>query len=93
VNVLNFRSLRHPLHVVGWVTNKWLLIAISLMLGLQICAVYVPFLQTVLHTVPLSFTDWLVMLGVAAPLFVFSELAKMLLRPQYRGKGRGESRG
>jgi len=93
VNVLNFRSLRHPLHVVGWFTNKWLLLAISLTLSLQICAVYVPFLQTALHTVPLSLTDWLIMLGVAAPLFVISEFAKALLRPKSRGKGRGESRG
>jgi len=89
VNVLNFRSLRHPLRLADWFTNKWLLMAISLTLGLQVCAVYVPFLQTALHTVPLSLTDWLVMLGVAAPLFVFSEVAKMLLRPASRDQTAG----
>jgi hypothetical protein len=29
------------------------------------------------------------MLGVAAPLFVFSEIAKMLLRPPMRDQARG----
>ena len=81
VNVLNFRSLRNPLRLADWFTNKWLLAAIALTLGLQVCAVYVPFLQEALHTVPLSPGDWLVMFGVAAPLFFFGELAKFLLRP------------
>jgi len=87
VNVLNFRSLRHPLHVVGYFSNKWLLVAIALMLGLQVCAVYLPALQPVLHTVPLSPTDWLIMLAVAAPLLVIGELAKWRLGSRQAASG------
>jgi Ca2+-transporting ATPase len=78
VNVLNFRSLKSPLHSVGYLTNKWLLLAIAFTLGAQALAVYLPFLQTALHTVPLSANDWIVMFAVAAPLFLFGELAKWL---------------
>jgi Ca2+-transporting ATPase len=44
--------------------------------GLQVAAVYVPFLQRALHTVPLSLHDWLMIFAVAVPLFVVVELYK-----------------
>ena len=76
VNVFNFRSLADPLSSVGYFSNKWLLLAVAITLGAQICAVYVPFLQTALHTVPLSWQDWALMFAVAAPLFLIVELLK-----------------
>jgi Ca2+-transporting ATPase len=78
VNVLNFRSLKYPLHSVGYLSNKWLLLAIVFTLSAQALAVYLPFLQTALHTVPLSGLDWLVMFAVALPLFLIGEIAKWL---------------
>ena len=78
VNVLNFRSLKHPLRTVGFFSNKWLLLAIAVTVGAQVCAVYVPFLQTALHTVALSGQDWFIMLMVALPLFIIGEFAKWL---------------
>ena len=78
VNVLNFRSLKHPLRTVGFFSNKWLLLAIAVTVGAQVCAVYVPFLQTALHTVALSGQDWFIMLMVALPLFFIGEFAKWL---------------
>jgi len=44
----------------------------------HVCAVYVPFLQVALHTVPLAWEDWGVMLLVALPLFVMMEIVKWL---------------
>ncbi len=76
VNVFNFRSLDQPLGTIGWFSNRWLLLAIVSMLGVQACAIYVPFLQRALHTVPLSWQDWGVMLLVALPLFVIMETVK-----------------
>jgi Ca2+-transporting ATPase len=78
VNVLNFRSLKYPLHSVGYLSNKWLLLAIVFTLGAQALAVYLPFLQTALHTVPLSGQDWAVMFAVALPLLLIGEVAKWL---------------
>ncbi len=78
VNVLNFRSLKYSLHSVGYLSNKWLLLAIAFTLGAQALAVYLPFLQTALHTVPLSGQDWAVMFAVAMPLFLIGEIGKWL---------------
>ncbi len=46
--------------------------------------IYVPFLQTAFHTVPLTGQDWLVTAGVGATLLVVVELAKLVLRAQRR---------
>ena len=42
--------------------------------------IYVPFLQTAFHTVPLSAFDWLVATSVGSTLLVVVELVKSVLR-------------
>jgi P-type Ca2+ transporter type 2C len=76
INVFNFRSLGEPLAAIGFFSNPWLLLAWASSVGLQVCAVYVPFLQEALHTVPLGWTDWGLMLVIAAPVFVVTEAVK-----------------
>ncbi len=78
MNVFNYRSLRAPLSVIGFFSNPWVLGAWTLTVGLQVCAVYVPFLQNALHTVPLRLEDWGLILLVAAPILVFTEIYKWL---------------
>jgi Ca2+-transporting ATPase len=78
VNVFNFRALRAPLSAVGWWSNRWVTLAVVSMLGAQLAAVYLPFMQRALHTVALDGFDWLVMLALAAPLLVASETVKRL---------------
>jgi Ca2+-transporting ATPase len=77
MNVFNFRSFREPLAVVGFFSNPWLLLAWIVNLGLQVCAVYVPFLQKALHTAPLGWADWGLMFLVAAPVFLVTEGVKL----------------
>jgi P-type Ca2+ transporter type 2C len=77
MNVFNFRSLRQPLRKIGFWSNPWVLAAWTFTIGLQVSAVYMPFLQNVLHTVPLSLSDWLMMLVVAAPIFIVTEGVKL----------------
>ena len=78
MNVFNFRALREPLAVIGVFTNPWVLGAWAVTVGLQVCVVYVPFLQSALHTVALGLTDWALLLATAAPVFVLTELYKWL---------------
>ncbi len=78
-NVLNFRSLSHPLHRIGWWTNPWVIGAIAITVSLQVAAVYVPFLQHALHTVALDATDWLRIAALAIPVFVFAEAIKWFM--------------
>ncbi len=68
-----------PLYIIGFFTNRWVLLAWVFTIGLQVCAVYVPFLQDVLHTVPLGWADWGLIFLVALPIFVVSEIYKWFL--------------
>ncbi len=82
INVFNFRSLKAPLSVIGYISNPWLIIAWSGTIGLQVCAVYVPFLQDALHTVPLSLSDWIIIAIFTIPIFVVFETYKIILWKQ-----------
>ncbi len=77
-NVLNFRSLAAPLSSVGFFSNPWILAAIAGMVGLQVAAVYTPFLQDALHTVPLSLADWGLLIAVSIPIVVIVEAYKVI---------------
>lgn len=78
MNVFNFRSLHEPLSVIGFFSNPWVLAAWSFTIVLQICAVYLPFLQNALHTVPLGWEDWGIIAAMALPVLVVTEIYKWL---------------
>jgi Ca2+-transporting ATPase len=78
VNVFNFRSLHAPLTRASFFSNPRLLAAWFAMIGLQVCAVYVPFLQRALHTTPLGPEHWVVIALLAAPVFLVPETLKRL---------------
>ncbi len=78
MNVFNFRSLRAPISVIGLFSNPWVIAAWLTTIGLQICALYIPFLQQALHTVPLGWADWGIILLLALPVFIFTELYKWI---------------
>jgi len=80
INVFNFRSFRQPLATVGFFTNPWLLLAWVGNFALQVSVVYVPFLQRAFHTVPLALADWVLILVVAAPVFLITETVKWYRR-------------
>ena len=77
-NVLNFRSLREPMSAIGFFTNRWLLLAIVITVSLQVCAVYIPFLQEALHTTAMGWEDWGIILLVALPIFIMTEIYKWI---------------
>ena len=72
-NVFNFRVLGGPIRDIGWLSNPWLLLAVSGTLVLQVCAVYVPFLQDALHTTALGWREWATIIAVSLPLFILTE--------------------
>jgi Ca2+-transporting ATPase len=78
MNVFNFRSLQEPLGAIGYTSNRPLLFAWMSMVTLQVAAVYVPFLQRVLHTAPLSWQDWAVIVAFALPVVLVPEAIKWL---------------
>ncbi|WP_201352626.1 HAD-IC family P-type ATPase [Hydrogenimonas urashimensis] len=76
MNVFNYRSLHAPMPVIGFFSNPWVLGAWTLTVSAQVAAVYVPFLQDALHTVPLRLEDWLLIFEAAVPIFIVVELYK-----------------
>ena len=78
-DVYNCRSRRRSAFV-GFLDNKWLLVAIAFSLGTHILVIYVPALQAAFHTVPMSFRDWMVATVVASGLLFVMEIAKIFLR-------------
>lgn len=84
MNVFNFRSLSGPIALtIGWFSNKWVLLAVLATLSLQAAAVYVPFLQDILHTTALGWKEWGMIFVVALPLFLVMEGYKYI---RYKGK-------
>jgi Ca2+-transporting ATPase len=76
MNVLNFRALRSPLVKIGFFSNPWVLAALAGTIGLQVAVVYVPVLQNALHTTTLGLADWGLILIVAVPIFLLTEIYK-----------------
>jgi Ca2+-transporting ATPase len=78
-NVYNCRSTWRSAFS-GFFENKWLLVAVAFSLFTHALVIYVPFLQTAFHTMPLTAFDWTIATGVAATLLVGMELVKLVLR-------------
>lgn len=79
-NAWNCRSDRVSILSHSWFTNPYLIGATALVVGLQLLAVYTPFLQSVLRTVPLTFTDWAIIIPVGASVILVEEIRKFFAR-------------
>jgi P-type Ca2+ transporter type 2C len=82
-NAWNCRSEQKSLFTIGLFSNKWLVAATALVLALQFAIVYVPFMQYIFKTVPLSFSDWAIIVCVSFPLLVVEEIRKLISRWWY----------
>ena len=60
--------------------NPYLILATATVFSLQILAIYNPFLQSVLNTVPLSLNDWLLIVPVALSIVLVEEVRKFFYR-------------
>lgn len=80
VHAFNCRSERLSLFQVGLWTNRPLLLAFSLSLGIQIAVLTVPAAAPIFKIAPLPFEDWLLMGAVGLLPFVIMESIKALRR-------------
>ncbi len=79
-NALNVRSRRQSVFQLGLFTNRYLLGAIGISVGLQYLATRVPFMQLALGTEPLTWQDWGLIVLVSSSIFVADELRKLVQR-------------
>jgi Ca2+-transporting ATPase len=80
------RSEHYPLRRIGFLSNRWMLYAVSSSFVLLLLVMYVPFLQQVFGTVPLGWREWLVMLPFFLMASVAAEVTKFFLRRRMEGK-------
>jgi len=86
--LLNTRFLKTPVLTKGGFSgNKYIYIAIGLVLLAQIVFTYVPFMQTLFDTQSIKFLEWLTIVTVAFSVFILVEIEKyILLRQKARKK-------
>jgi Ca2+-transporting ATPase len=64
--VFNCRSDKYSLFRMNPFRNAALVLAVAVSFTLQLAVVYVPFLQPLFQTVPLTASDWLIVLAIAS---------------------------
>ena len=72
-NVFNCRSEK------GF-SNKFLLIAIGTSFILQLCVIYIPFLQGIFETTALSIVDWFVIVAVSCTILISDWLVGKIIK-------------
>ncbi len=73
------RSERYPLLKIGIFSNKWMNLAVLASLFLLLCVVYIPFLNPVFSTTPLSLREWTLVLPLLLIPAIVAELTKWLI--------------
>ncbi len=81
-NVLALRSSRDSLFTIGLWSNRLMTGSILLTFGLQMGVIYVPFLQEIFYTTPLSAGELAACLALSSVVFCCVELQKWWLRRQ-----------
>ncbi|MFH1162174.1 MAG: HAD-IC family P-type ATPase [Candidatus Jorgensenbacteria bacterium] len=83
-NVWNCKSEDKSVFSINPFKNMFLVGAMFVIIGLQLLAVYHPFMQRFLHTVPLTAWEWVYAVSVAASILLFEEARKLLARTVFR---------
>jgi len=81
-NAWNCRDDKRSLFFTNPFNNKFLLGATLIVFSLQILVVYNSFLQTLFRTVPLSFSDWFLIVGASFSIVIVEEIRKIFYRKQ-----------
>jgi len=79
-HLFNSRSIRKPVYALNFFGNPAVFVVCALMMLLQLSVIYLPFMNTVFDTMPLSLERWRepVLLGLA--VFIVVELEKFVMR-------------
>jgi P-type Ca2+ transporter type 2C len=80
LNALNALSEDGSLAQMPPWSNPWLLVAGSVSLGLHALILYVPFLAAIFSIVPLSGSEWLLVLAFSMPVIFIDEVLKFIGR-------------
>lgn len=79
-NALNCRSHYHSIFQINPFSNLFLVGALAIVIVLQLGALYTSMGQKLLHTVPLSVSEWGSIIFIASSIVVVEEVRKLLYR-------------
>lgn len=82
-NAWNCRSEDKSIFKLNPLSNIYLVGATMIILGLQLMAVYAPFMHKILKTMPLLWYEWMLAAAVASSIIIFEEIRKFALRKLY----------
>lgn len=89
--LLTCRTLKEPVRSLGWWSNRNVFVGIAALLILQAGFVYVPFLQDLLHTAPLSAGQWLLAAGAGFVIVPVITVEKLVRRRRSAARATGPS--
>jgi len=84
IYLFNCRSLTRSPFAIGLFKNRWAIAGALGMGAAQVLFTYVPIMNRLFHSAPISGHSWLRILGVAAVVFVIVEMEKWLRHGQQR---------
>jgi Ca2+-transporting ATPase len=79
-NAWNCRSDTRSIFQMDPFSNKYLIGATTIVIVLQILALHTSFLQSILHTTPLTFSEWIGIVAIASSILIAEELRKLFIR-------------
>jgi len=79
-NAWNCRSDTKSIFQMDLFSNKYLIGATGIVIVLQFLALHTPFLQSILHTTPLTLYEWVTIIIVASSILVAEEVRKAYAR-------------
>lgn len=71
--LLNCRSLKYSIFKMGFLSNPMILLGIGVVILSQLAFVYLPFMQRLFHSIPLTWEEWL--LSAVVGFFMFPVIA------------------
>ena len=83
-NAVAVRSEKTSVFKLGLMSNKFMFYAVSVTIGLQMAIIYVPFLNKIFKTQPLTIPELAVTIGMSLLIFTAIEIEKLIRRQ--RGK-------
>ena len=78
--LFNCRSLRYSMFKLGVFSNRWLILGVATMILLQILFTYVPTMQILFGTAPMSATEWVWVLSGGLAIYIVVGTEKWLRR-------------
>jgi len=74
------RSEFFPILKIGLFTNKWMNYGVAASMVLILAVIYVPFLNPIFNTVPLTFASWAIILPLLLIPAIAAEVTKAVMR-------------